>query len=100
MSEIVRPVQDRASAWPWRRRPLAMRALQAIGPVTVIGGIVWGVLQPYRIVFLAGDAPSAYDWVVQPPLLVIVVGLVFARAVVPGLVEDLERQQEGDDAAG
>ena len=35
---------------------------------------------------------------IEPPLLVILVGLAFALCVVPGLVEDLE--EDGDAARG
>jgi hypothetical protein len=38
---------------------------------------------------------------VQPPLLVVVVGLLFSLLVAPGLVDDLERSgsERGDAAA-
>jgi hypothetical protein len=42
---------------------------------------------------------ESFWWlVIEPPLLVILVGLAFALLVVPGLVEDLEA--EDDAAAG
>ena len=68
-----------------------MRALavQVLGPVTVVCGIVWAVAQPYRIVFLDRDGRGFYDYLLQGPLLVILVGLVFALAIAPGLVDDL-----------
>jgi hypothetical protein len=74
-------------------------AIQLIGPLTILAGVVWSVAQPYRIVFLDPDAKKGfYDYLVQPPLLVIVVGIVYAFLLAPGLVEDLEgkpRDPEG-----
>lgn len=93
MTETVRPHQEHAELRLRRRSLPAGRLVRAIGPVTILGGIVWGVLQPYRIVFLTGDAQSAYDWVAQPPLLVIAVGALYALVVAPGLIRDLEDER-------
>lgn len=51
--------------------------------------------------FFYPDGKALWDWLVQPPLLVMLVGLLFALAVAPGLVEDLERSTSspGDAAA-
>lgn len=74
-------------------------AIQLIGPLTILAGVVWSVAQPYRIVFLDPDRKAGfYDYLIQPPLLVIVVGIVYAVLLAPGLVEDLEgktRDPEG-----
>jgi hypothetical protein len=74
-----------------------MLAVQLLGPLTMIAGVVWAIAQPYRVVFLEPDGKGIYDFLVQPPLLVVVVGLVYAVAIAPGLVEDLEA--EDDDPA-
>jgi hypothetical protein len=68
-------------------RPLAV---QLLGPLTILGGLVWAVAQPYRIVVLDRDGLGLYDYLFQAPLLAIAVGLVFTFAVAPGLIEDLE----------
>jgi hypothetical protein len=60
-----------------------------LGPVTILGGVVWAIFQPYRIVFLDPAGKGFYDYVFQPPLLVIGVGLVFALVIAPGLIDDL-----------
>jgi hypothetical protein len=84
-----------------RRSPEAIRrqrrviAVLLLGPVTMLGGLVWAIAQPYRIVFLDGDGKGAYDYLVQPPLLVVVVGLVYMLLIAPGLAEDLEREGDG-----
>ena len=68
-----------------------MLAIEAIGPLTVLGGLVWAFAQPYRVTFFYPDGKALWDGLVQPPLLVMLVGLLFALGVAPGLVEDLER---------
>ena len=80
-----------------RRRHLRVLALQLLGPVTVLGGLVWAIAQPYRIAFLHPEGKGAYDYLVQPPLLVVLVGILYAVLVAPGLVSDLEVQGEGED---
>lgn len=68
-------------------------AVQLLGPLTVLAGLVWAVAQPYRIVFLDRDGRGLYDYLFQPPLLVVAVGLVFALVVAPGLVADLDLEE-------
>ena len=58
----------------------------------MIAGVVWAVAQPYRLAFLDRDGKGVYDFLFQPPLLVVVVGLVYALAIAPGLVADLESE--------
>ena len=72
------------------RRPWRPLAVQLLGPLTILGGIVWAVAQPYRIVLLDRDGRGLYDYLFQAPLLAICVGLVFTLMIAPGLVEDLE----------
>jgi hypothetical protein len=81
------------------RKGLRVLAIEAIGPITVLGGIVWAIAQPYRVTFFYPDGKALWDWVVQPPLLAVLVGLLFSLLVAPGLVEDVERGHE-DAAAG
>ena len=55
-------------------------AVLLLGPLTILGGPRLGaVAQPYRIVLLDRDGMGLYDYLVQPPLLVALVGVVFAR---------------------
>jgi hypothetical protein len=81
------------------RRPWRTLAVQLLGPLTILGGLVWAVAQPYRIVFLDRDGQGLYDYLFQPPLLVVLVGTVFAVLIAPGLVEDLEAEEQLDPAA-
>jgi hypothetical protein len=78
------------------RRSARVRVVRTLGPLTVAAGIVWALLQPYRVTLLHPRGESFWWLAVQPPLLVIAVGLLFNFVVVPGLLEDLDAQ---DDAA-
>jgi hypothetical protein len=81
------------------RRHARALAVQLLGPLTILGGIVWAIAQPYRIVFLDRAGQGFYDYLFQPPLLVAGVGLLFALAIAPGIVEDLETAEEHDPEA-
>jgi len=82
------------------RRGFRILAVEALGPLTVLGGIVWAFAQPYRVTFFYPEGKGFWDWAVQPPLLVVLVGLVFALVVAPGIVDDLESAARGDAPAG
>ena len=84
-----------AAAQLRRRSPRAV-AVTLIGPVTMLGGVAWAFLQPYRLTFLHPQGQGVWWLLSEPPLYVIVVGLVFALVLAPGLLEDLE---EVEDAA-
>lgn len=88
-SEIVGPLDRAAEREGVERRTARSVAIESLGPVTVLGGIVWALMQPYRIVFLHPEGKGLYDYLIQPPLLVIGVGLVFALVIAPGLIDDL-----------
>jgi hypothetical protein len=75
------------------RRPWRGLAIQLLGPLTMLGGLVWAVAQPYRIVLLDRAGQGIYDYLFQAPLLVVLVGLAFTFMIAPGLVEDLEIEE-------
>jgi len=58
--------------------------------MTMLGGVAWGFLQPYRLTVLHPHGQGLWWLLVEPPLLVIAVGVVFALLIAPGLIEDLE----------
>lgn len=96
-SEIATTIRERlsrrtAAAVGRERRILAV---QLLGPLTMLAGLVWAIAQPYRIAFLYPDGKGFYDYVAQPPLLVVCVGLVFMVLIAPGLAEDLEEEGHG-----
>ena len=75
------------------QRTVATRIVSALGPVTVFAGVVWAIVQPYRITLLHPRGESFWWLAVQPPLLVIAVGFLFNFFVAPGLLEDLEEER-------
>jgi hypothetical protein len=70
------------------------QAISLLGPLTVVGGVVWAILQPYRITLLHPRGQGAWWLFAEPPLLVIVVGVVFALVVARPLLGDLEERGE------
>lgn len=87
-SEIAGPLDRGVEKGRRERVSVQALAIEAIGPLTILGGVVWAILQPYRIVFFHRAGQGFYDYLVQPPLLVIGVGLLFAFAIAPGLIDD------------
>jgi hypothetical protein len=73
-----------------QRRDLRVQAISLLGPLVTAGGIVWAILQPYRITLLHPRGEGFWWLVVEPPLLVLVAGLVFALVVARPLLADLE----------
>ena len=88
-SDIVGPLERAPEREEIERRSLRAFAIESLGPITILGGVVWAIFQPYRIVFLHREGKGFYDYLVQPPLLVIGVGLLFALVIAPGLLDDL-----------
>ena len=77
---------------PLRRAATRARIVSALGPTTALGGIGWALVQPYRVTLLHPQGQGFWWLFVEPPLLVIAVGLFFHFVVVPGLLEDLEEE--------
>jgi hypothetical protein len=76
-----------------KRQAVRARILSAIGPVTVAAGIVWAVIQPYRLTFLHPRGESFWWLVIEPQLLVVLVGALFHFLIVPSLLEDMEEEE-------
>jgi hypothetical protein len=79
-----------------RRRSLRAAAVNLIGPLTMLGGVAWAFLQPYRLTILHPHGQGFWWLLSEPPLFVILVGLGFALFLAPALIDDLE---EAEDAA-
>ena len=75
------------------QRTVATRIVSALGPVTIFAGVVWAIVQPYRITLLHPRGESFWWLAVEPPLLVIAVGFLFYFFVAPGLLDDLEEER-------
>ena len=82
-------IQERVAT---RSRTARARVIAAIGPLTMVGGVVWAFLQPYRLTILHPHGEGFWWLLVQPPLLVVAVGVGFALLIAPGLIEDLEEE--------
>jgi len=88
-TELLGTLEERTA-----RRTLRVIAIEVLGPLTMLGGVIWAIAQPYRLAILHPHGKGFYDWLVQPPLLVVVIGVFFAGVIAPGIVEDLRRARE------
>lgn len=85
-------VATEASRHRARRSARALFVL-SLGPLTALAGVVWAVLQPYRITLLDPKGQGFWWLVSEPPLYVILVGVLFHALVAPGVVADLEQER-------
>jgi hypothetical protein len=72
-------------------RSARARAISLLGPLTVVAGFVWAVLQPYRLTLLHPHHQGIWWLAIEPPLLVAAAGVFFSLAVARPLIADLER---------
>jgi hypothetical protein len=72
-----------------RTTTLRARLISSIGPLTALGGALWAVLQPDRITLLHPHANSFWWLFVEPPIYVVLVGVLFHVVVARALLEDL-----------
>ena len=92
-ADIAHELQSTIQKARTRSVSLRARLLLALGPLTVVGGVAWAVLQPWRLTLLHPHGQGFWWLLSEPPLFVIVVGVLFRLLVVPGLVEDLEQER-------
>jgi hypothetical protein len=78
---------------PLQRSTTRARVVAALGPATALAGVIWALVQPYRLTLLHPRGESFWWLAVEPPLLVIAVGLLFHFVVLPGVLEDLEEDR-------
>lgn len=72
------------------RRSRRAQVVAAVGPLTALGGLLWAFIQPWRITLLHPYGKGFWYLVVEPPLLVIALGILFAAFVARPLLHDLE----------
>ena len=72
------------------RRSARALIVLSLGPLTVATGLGWAFLQPYRVTLLHPHGQGFWWLFSEPPLWVVLVGVVFGLLVAPGLIEDLE----------
>ena len=75
-----------------RTRTLRVHAVSLVGPVTAAGGLIWAILQPYRVTLLHPRGESLWWLLIEPPLLVVLVGAIFWLVVARPLIVDLEER--------
>jgi hypothetical protein len=66
------------------------RVVLALGPVTSLAGLLWAIVQPWRLTLLHPHAQGFWWLVAEPPLYVVLVGILFRMVIAPGVVRDLE----------
>jgi hypothetical protein len=90
-AEIARELRTEGAtqqvvAVSWR-----IRFVRSLGLIVALAGIAWAIAQPYRITLLDPFGQGFWWLLSEPPLYVVVVGLLFHLIVAPALAEDLER---------
>jgi hypothetical protein len=76
-----------------QQHDLRAHSISLLGPLVAAAGLVWAILQPDRITLLHPRGQSFWWLAVEPPLLVIVAGIVFTLVVARPLLADLERHR-------
>jgi hypothetical protein len=69
-----------------------MRIVASIGPTVMAAGVVWAILQPARLTLLHPRGQGLWWLLIEPPLLVVGTGIVFALLVARPLLGDLEER--------
>lgn len=75
---------SRAEVATWRQRLLAL-----LGPLASLAGVGWAIVQPYRVTLLHPHDQGFWWLAVEPPLLVVLAGLLFHLLVARALIQDL-----------
>jgi hypothetical protein len=71
-------------------RTTRVRVVSSLGPAVMATGLVWAILQPYRVTLLHPRGQGFWWLLIEPPLLVIAAGIVFAVLVARPLISDME----------
>ena len=88
-AELVTELQAKgrgaSRAATWR-----IRIVLALGPLTVLIGLAWALIQPYRLTLIHPHGEGFWWLFSEPPLYVVLVGVLFRLLIAPGLVKDIE----------
>ena len=74
-------------------RSLRVHLVLALGPLTAVAGAVWAFAQPWRLTVLHPLGQGFWWLFSEPPLYVVLVGVLFRAFLAPGIVEDLEEME-------
>jgi hypothetical protein len=72
-------------------RTLRARVVLALGPLASLAGVGWAVAQPWRLTLLHPHGQGFWWLLAEPPLYVVLVGVLFRLLIAPGLADDVER---------
>jgi hypothetical protein len=89
-ADVAHELQGRTEARD--RVRTRVRIVLALGPLTSVAGVVWGIAQPWRLTLLHPLGQGFWWLFSEPPLYVVLVGLLFRFVVAPGIAADLEEQ--------
>jgi len=73
-----------------RTRFSRSQVVSFLGPAVAAAGVVWAIVQPYRITLLHPRGQGFWWLLAEPPLLVVLVGVLFSVVVARPLLADLE----------
>jgi hypothetical protein len=82
-----------ASRAATQRPDLRAQVISLLGPLVSAAGLLWAILQPYRITLLHPHHQGVWWLIAEPPLLVVAAGIVFALVVARPLLADLEEHR-------
>ena len=80
---------DAPEAAAGRSRLRRARVVLALGPATSLAGVAWALAQPWRLTLLHPVGQGFWWLVAEPPLYVVLVGVLFRLLLAPGIVEDV-----------
>jgi hypothetical protein len=90
-ADVAHELQGRTEAR--ERVRTRVRVVLALGPLTSVAGIVWGIAQPWRLTLLHPMGQGFWWLFSEPPLYVVLVGLLFRFVIAPGLAADIEAER-------
>jgi hypothetical protein len=87
VTELQAKKRGATRAATWR-----IRIVLALGPLTVLIGVAWALIQPYRLTLIHPHGQGFWWLFSEPPLYVVLVGVLFRLVIAPSLVKDLEAE--------
>ena len=76
-----------------QQHDIRAHSISFMGPLVAAAGVVWAILQPYRITLLHPRGQGFWWLVIEPPMLLVAAGIVFMLVVAGPLLADLERHR-------
>lgn len=91
-------IYDRTHDRP-RARTLGVRTriVSAIAPLTMVAGVLWAIVQPWRITLLHPHGQGFWWLFSEAPLYVVLAGIAFRLVVAPPLLRDLAEAEDEDE---